>query len=359
MGSRLTDNLNSLYFSAANKLKSNKKKKKVIAYVEGYEDVFFWRDILSEFETDNLMFEVCLPSRSNLARGKKSVLMNYLGDKLGKSMIACVDADYDWLMQGSSEFCAKYFMNNPYVIHTYVYAIENFQCYAPSLHNVCVMATLNDREYFSFEDYLKAYSRIIYDLFLWSIWFHRQKRGNDFSITTFNNIVTINNLNTFHPEVALEKMRRKVNHELNILQRKYPEAKSHLVGLSNELYILGVNPDNTYLFVNGHHLMGNVVMQALTPICNILRRQRETEIKRLAVHRTQMNNELSSYDHSQIPIEQIIRRNTEYKASPQYKQIENDINRLIARITGSPTAMDEGNGEEKDLNLADGERSEE
>ena len=304
MGSRLTDNLNSLYFSAANKLKSNKKKKKVIAYVEGYDDVFFWRDILSEYETDSLMFEVCLPSRSNLSRGKKSVLMNTLGDKLGKSMIACVDADYDYLMQGCSEFSEKYFMHNPYVFHTYVYAIENFQCYAPSLHNVCVMATLNDREYFSFEDYLKAYSRIIYDLFLWSIWIHRQKRGNDFSITTFNNIVTINNLNTF-------------------------------------LYELGVNPDNVYLFVNGHHLMDNVVMQALNPICNTLRRQRETEIKRLAVHRTQMNNELSSYDHSQIPIDQIIRRNTEYKSCPQFKQIEADIKRFIERINGSPTAGSE------------------
>ena len=347
MGSRLTDNLNSLYFSAANKMKSNKKKRKIIAYVESYDDVFFWRDILSEFETEQLMFEVCLPSRSNLSRGKKSVLMNTLGDKLGKSMIACVDADYDYLMQGCTEFSAKYFMHNPYVLHTYVYAIENFQCYAPSLHDVCVMATLNDKEIFSFEDYLKAYSRIVYDLFLWSIWFHRQKRGSDFTITTFNNIVTINNLNTFRPGVALEKMRRKVNHELNILQKKYPHAKSQLKALSNELYDLGVNPDNTYLYINGHHLMRNVVMQALDPICTILRRQRETEIKRLAVHRTQMNNELSSYDHSQFPIEQIIRRNTDFKSAPQFKAIAADINRLIEKIN-SPNETEEKDDKEQE-----------
>ena len=86
--------------------------------------------------------------------------------------------------------------------------------------------------------------------------------------------------------------------------------------------------------------MSNVVMQALNPICNTLRRQRETEIKRLAVHRTQMNNELSSYEHSQIPIEQILRRNTEFKTSPQYKQIEEDINLLIERIN-APTTDDE------------------
>lgn len=334
MGSRLTDNLNSLYFNAANKLRSNKKKKKVIAYVESYDDIFFWRDILSDFESDTLMFEVCLPSRSNLSRGKKSVLMNNLGDSLGKSMIACVDADYDYLMQGHTDFSERYFMGHPYLLHTYGYAIENLQCYAPSLHDVCVMSTLNDREYFSFEDYLKAFSRIAYDLFLWSIWCHRNKRGNEFSITTFNNIITIHNLNTFHPETALEKMRRRVNHELNVLQHRYPEAKSQLVELADELFRLGVTPDNTYMYINGHHLMSNVVMQALAPICNTLRHQRENEIKRLAVHRTQMENELASYEHSQMPLEQVIRRNTDYKGSEQYKQIEADVKRLVDRING-------------------------
>ena len=29
-------------------------------------------------------------------------------------------------------------------LHTYAYAIENYQCYAEALHEVCVMATLND-----------------------------------------------------------------------------------------------------------------------------------------------------------------------------------------------------------------------
>ena len=124
-------------------------------------------------------------------------------------------------------------------------------------------------------------------------------------------------------------------------------SKSQLEALSNELYDLGVNPDNTYLYINGHHLMRNVVMQALDPICTILRRQRETEIKRLAVHRTQMNNELSSYDHSQFPIEQIIRRNTDFKSAPQFKAIAADINRLIEKIN-SPNETEEKDEKEQE-----------
>ena len=69
-----------------------------MAYVESYDDVFFWRKVLGEFEDDRHYFEVMLPSKVNLAKGKKQVLMNLVGDKVGEDMIACVDADYDFLM---------------------------------------------------------------------------------------------------------------------------------------------------------------------------------------------------------------------------------------------------------------------
>ena len=39
---------------------------------------------------------------------------------------------------------------NPYIFQTYGYAIENFHCFAESLHEVCVQATLNDRHILDF-----------------------------------------------------------------------------------------------------------------------------------------------------------------------------------------------------------------
>ena len=138
MSFKLKDNLNSKYFEAANALTSKKARHRIVAYVESYDDIYFWRTVLSEFENDKRYFEVMLPSKINLTRGKKSVLMNFLeGEPLGKDMIACVDADYDYLIQGRTHQ-SKRVLESPYVFHTYVYAIENYQCYAPSLHNVCV-----------------------------------------------------------------------------------------------------------------------------------------------------------------------------------------------------------------------------
>ena len=58
---RLKDNLNSRYFEAANSLTSKKARRRIVAYVESYDDIYFWRTVLSEFENDKRYFEVMLP----------------------------------------------------------------------------------------------------------------------------------------------------------------------------------------------------------------------------------------------------------------------------------------------------------
>jgi hypothetical protein len=331
MAKRLTQNLTSNYLTAANKLRPGKTKYRVIAYVESYEDISFWRSILSEYETDDLSFEVMLPSRTRLTRGKKTAMMNHLGTNLGTSMIACVDADYDFLMQGTTEF-SKYMLGNPYVFHTYAYAIENLRCYSPGLHDACVAATLNDHKIFDFEAYLQTYSTIIYDLFVWSVWLYRRELYKDMPLTSLNNSISVNKLNIFGPDKSLNELRSSVNRKMAWLQRKYPEAKGKIAPLKTELESLGVRPDNTYMYIQGHHLFDNVVMQALDPVCTILRREREKEIKRLAEHERHMENELASYLHSQCPVEQTIRRSTAFKESEQFQQLSNDIEAFLERI---------------------------
>jgi hypothetical protein len=313
----------------------------VIVYVEGYDDVAFWRGVLSEYESDDLTFEVMLPSRTSLARGKKSAIMNRLGNGLGTSMIACVDADYDYLMQGASPF-SKTMLNSRYIIHTVAYAIENYHCYAPGLREVCVMSTLNDKNIFDFENYLKSYSEIIYDLFVWSIWFHRTGNASEFSLTAFGNATEVRNLNIFRPETALEELRHSVNRKMAWLQRKYPQAKGKLKPLKEEMQRLGVRPDNAYMFIRGHHLLDNVVMVALEPVCTRLRREREKEIKMLAEHAQQMDNELSNYSHSQIPADQIIRRTMRYKESEAYGMVRQQVERFLQLL---PQKKEEPAGE--------------
>lgn len=329
MAHNLLSNINSAYIEAANRLRPKSKKKKVVAYVESYDDIFFWRSVLSDFEDDNTEIEVMLPSRTSLNRGKKTAMMNQLGDALGRYMIACVDADLDYLLQ-SSTISSERMLSNPYVVHTYVYSIENYFCYSKSLHTVCVMATLNDRSVFNFEEYLRMYSDIVYELFVWLIWLHRHERFNDMPLSSFNNIASVEQLNIQKPVDALERLRRNVNRKLAWLQRHVPEAKGKLTALKEELALLGVDRDSTYLFVQGHHLMDNVVDAAITPVCTMLRREREKEIKRLSNgNAVQMDNELACYFHSQLTPVQMLRRNTMYKDCPMYQRLKEHVARVL------------------------------
>ena len=329
MAKRLQEHLNSTYIELASKLRPRNTARKIVAYVESYDDVFFWRSVLQDFETDNIKFEVMLPSRFSLCKGKKAALMNKLGPRLGDYMIACVDADMDYLLQRHTPSSQR-MLDNPYVIHTYAYAIESYQCYAPSLHNVCVMATLNDRNIFNFEEYLRQYSEIIYELFVWMVWLHRHGRFNDMPLNNFNNIAAVEQLNVQNPAEALERVRRSVNRKVAWLQQHVKEAKGKLTPLKAELAQLGVHPENTYMFIQGHHLMENVVAAAIEPVCTILRRQREKDIKQLASgNQQQLNNELASYSHSQFQPVQMLRRNTQYKESEAYQMLRSHIQHFM------------------------------
>lgn len=330
MAQRLTDNLTSLYLAAGNKMQPKKARKRIVAYVESYDDVSFWRSVLRDFEDDTHYFEVMLPSRRTLTKGKKQVLMNKLGPGLGGSMIACVDSDYDYLMQGSTPTSA-YMLNNPFVFHTYVYAIENYQCVAESLHEACVMSTLNDRKTVDFVPYLTVYSQLVYPLLVWSVWFYRQNNLNEFSMTDFCAITRIEHFCLSAPMQSLEQIQRRCLRKLRELEHAHPEVLQHVEMLKSELHSLGVTPDNAYLYIQGHHLMENVVMRMLQPICIQLRKEREQEIQCLACHKKQLQNELANYDHRLLAIDVVLRKHTAFKQSAPYQRLKSDLTHFLKK----------------------------
>ena len=254
MNKRLRDNISSDYMGAANRLNSRHSRRKIVAYVESYDDIFFWRTILSGFENDQRYFEVMLPTRVDyLERGKKAVLMNLLSHNVGNEMIACVDADYDYLIQGATPTSQEINDNNS-IFHTYAYAIENLQCYAPSLHDVSVAVTLNDHSIFDFEDYLAQYSEAIFPLFVWNIWYYRTTHYSDFTITDFNKVIDIGNFDLRDPYTALHNLRQKVGRRVDQMQRQNPNAFQSYSQVKVLLKQLGVTPQTTYLYVQCHHL---------------------------------------------------------------------------------------------------------
>ncbi|MCD8292108.1 MAG: DUF4435 domain-containing protein [Prevotella sp.] len=329
MMKNLKDNITSEYFSAANKLKSKQSRRKIVAYVESYDDVLFWRTLLGNYEDENRFFEIMLPSHNDtLERGKRSALMNLLYKNVGQDMIACVDADYDYLLQGATQ-TSKGIIESPYIFHTYAYSIENLQCYAPSLHNVCVMVTLNDHAIFDFVYFMREYSKAIFPLLVWSILFYRRGTYGKFSITDFNNVTGLSAFNFKDPEPSLASLRNKVFKKVNWLRKQNPGTKEAYKDVEEDIKRLGVTPETTYLYIQGHHLFDKIIVPILNKVCSKLIRDRENEIRSQAVHATQLRNELSCYSHSTQDIPQMLKKNFGYTMSPLFRKMQEDVERFL------------------------------
>ncbi len=336
MGRRLTDNVSSVYIEAANRLRPKHASRRVIVYVESYDDVLFWRTVFQTFESENLRFEVMLPSRTSLGKGKKLAMNN----NLGPGMIACVDADYDFLMQRHSEASVR-MLDNPYIFHTYVYAIESYQCYAPGLHEACVMATLNDREVLNLEEFMRQFSVIVWPLLVWSIWCYRHDYYKQFSIMDLNETLAIRDVNVYHPELTLDYIRRRVNKRVSWLQHTFPAARKDFEPLKQEILSLGVTPETAYMYIQGHTLFDNIVLPLLNPVCIILRRERENEIKRLACHEVQRQNEMSCYQHSVFSVDAMLRKGTNYQQSEPYQRLLGDLRAFCDSLQKVAEAVEE------------------
>ena len=224
----------------------------------------------------------------------------------------------------SKELC-----DNKYVLHTYVYAIENYQCYAEGLHRACTRATLNDREVLNLEAYMEEYSKIVWPLFVWNIWVYRRGRDNEFGIMHFMDTVTYHEANIRNPEDTLEYVRRRVNKKINWLHQHFPEGKKTYAPLKDELLAMGLLPEHTYLYIQGHGLKDGVVLPLLNPICHLLRRERERDINSLAMHEVQRQNELSGYRNSSLSIEDALKKSMSYRQSLPYQWLRKDIENVL------------------------------
>ena len=331
MAKRLTDNINSQYFEAINKMTPKKARRRIVVYVESYDDVFFWRSVLGRYEDDKLTFDIMLPSRNqHLDRGKKAAISNMLKG-VGRDMIACVDADYDYILQGATEM-SRQMLENPYIFHTYAYAIENFQCYAKGLHETCVMVTLNDHRIFNFERFLQSYSQTIWPLFVWHVVFlQRRKMTMHFDMCEFNKVVVLPSVRIQNPKWAIEYLSKKVRAKMFQLERRFPKLKDALPETERMLRDLGINDNNTYLYIQGHHLFDLVVSPVVQTVCDILRNEQENDIRDRAVHSEQARTEIACYENSLGKVKMMMKKNTYYQFSPEFQKILADVERYLEK----------------------------
>ena len=303
-------------------------KRLVKVYVEGYEDVAFWRCIFDHFRNPYLRFEISVPTRPDLPKGKK-VLMSMIPTSSEEKLL-CVDSDFDYLFGERTEQ-SRTVNNSRYMFHTYAYATENFLCYAPSLHNVCVKATKNDTRIFDFVKFMEEYSLIIYPVFLWYAYSAQMGTESIFTLNDFRSTVRLGYLDIKeNGRSTLEWLRGNVSSRLRALERNYPQMQQPVEEFGRYLRdSKDVVPEQTYLYMHGHTLMDNVVMVLLTDVCDHLRKLSQARISSSSKEGIALRDEMSNYNNSLRSIRDVLLDNENYTSCPLYKRLSLDIEHYL------------------------------
>ena len=313
--------------SLPSSLPINDGKRLVRVFVEGYEDVAFWRGIFDHFTNPYLRFEISVPTRKDLPKGKK-VLLSMAADA-DEELLLCMDSDFDYLFDDEDEV-SRQIVESPYMFHTYTYATENYLCYAPSLHNVCVKAVKNDAHIFDFERFIADYSSTIYPIFLWYAYSASRKTENVLPLADFKSAVRIGYLDIEDNGAnTIAWLKRNVERRVASLEVDNPEMASEIPAFAERIKKKGVEPELTYLFMHGHTLMDNVVLPVLSGVCEKLRQLSLSQIICSSKEGVALKNEMSNYTNSLRSIRDVLLDNENYTSSPLYKRLKADIQQYI------------------------------
>ena len=333
--SELAEHISSDFVEAFNALQPKSSPIRVFVYVESYEDISFWRDILNQYQTGEIQFEIDTATHKGkigaLERNNDLLLM-----KVGEYLIACIDSDYDYLLpERNSE--AKLINQSPHIFQTYSYSIENLKCVSSSLHSVCVRATMNDKRVFNFDSFFKTFSKIIFPLFLWNLFFRKQNDNTTFPISSFCEIVKLTDKINIADQCsnAIEVLKTRVDNKIQLLEGNHPMVVEEIKKMATSMIAMGVNEENTYLFIQGHTLKDNVVLMVLKPWCQLLVSEKFQQIKDNAQHKIQEENDRNHYKNQKQEVVSVLNLNTDFKNCFLYQKIKTDLDRYVATLSHS------------------------
>jgi hypothetical protein len=303
---------------------------RVLVYVESDEDIAFWRHVLHPFERlKNIAFDVQLASKTDLAKGKNAVLKH--ANNVGRNLILCVDSDLDYLLPHVSEK-GRLVVESPFIFHTYTYSIENYFCYAPSLHPLCVQATLNDRKILDLEVWLHLFSHAIYELLLWTLIFQHLKQPDAFSLSEFSELIRMQDESDFElfGRKSMAMLSQNVERKLAQLHSDHPELIAQVSDLAARLELHGLMRESAYLFMPGHPLLEWVVLRFLEPICARLHREKLEEVKATLATPQMIAEHVQKQKKEHIPISKLIRTNKDFQACFLFQKLQSDLEKYVA-----------------------------
>lgn len=315
-GVRAENNDKDIHFANAAKrfaMDAKMFKCRAAVHVENKDDIFFWGAVLKHFRPND-RFHFVAGSRNEFGHETSGVTqcLKYF-DYLSKDFFICIDSDYRYLMH------ERNINVDHYILQTYTYSFENHHCYADGLDDVCSRVTHLKNNVFNFRKFLKEYSNIIYDLFIWHLYFLNSdpSRFTKYELTSY---ITLNVCKP-HPLIAanasrpLDELRMRVDKKTGYFGRKHPNAD--LENIRRKYEARGLTPDTVYFFVRGHNLY-DMINCICKDVCKAILRLEKNGRKASREMITELYRNRNSVDLQ-------LRQNIKYGAYYAIKKIEQDI----------------------------------
>lgn len=347
----LEKQISSEYIKAENLLH---KRNVLQVFVEDEEDIPFWKAI---FSLCNVKTTVNPASITSQKRGKEILLRYADNNQLGKSLIIAVDSDYDYLLGDTFEK-TKLINNSPFIFQTYVYSIENFKSLAEIQHQIIVETTLVDNDIFDYSNYLQTYSELIYELFLYSFFCHRENLKNAenhksayeeqekqlsveelkkwqtenkvtaiFTVEEFCKIIELNKFEFANWEKNFDKIKARIDKKLESLQNM---EEQELRKIKQDLEAKKVTPKTVYLFAKGHKIYDNVVGLCIKEIHKITKSKKLKEITENSKNNTEKTNQIQKYLKQNRDLETVRQTHKGYHTHFFVEEIKKDIQRFLS-----------------------------
>lgn len=332
MASTLINNINNEYYQQANFLDGTPNRIQVL--VEDLIDVPVWYKILNHVNP-NKHFVVTPYYDKAKSMGKTHVLD--MSSQFGDYFIGCVDSDFDWLLEDHTKEGAI-IKNNPYILQTFAYSIENLTAQPYDLSRSIVNSTLCtegqvqtlNNDAFNF---IESISKSVYPVLIWIIFFKKKRISiriqeiwdKLFKVNIYDDIVT-------NQGIGLDKMQKHVLKKFDklakLLNRDFefchPEYTNRVLKLKDELNIkYKLSSTNAFLFVRGHDLQKFMHHVFFSPIEKELINITKQRISNFP-HSEQRSLALKNYKSLRSAFQLLQDRNTEF-----IKDLSNPISQLI------------------------------
>lgn len=331
MCSSLLENYNSEEFTNENLLTGRLNQVHVL--VEDEADVRFWRDLL-EFAAPDKVYEIN-PFQINsfghisTTKGKYHLLQDT--SRYGKTFIACVDSDYDYLLSDTSYY--KQALQCPYVIQTQVYSFENFTCDSRTLNDVCSYTSACNSSY-DFVSFCDQLSSILYPLLKWSLYFCSVNKDDAFKVDSEWRSVLPSDKGTDKKteKELLCEVRTLVSEKITFFQKAYPELQQDVDALAQELNSkYGLDRSNALEYVQGHALFSYILNVLVKPEHKRLFEEHIKQINKGTQDKTfERDNLINHYKKSCRNCEQVLMDNFRYKTINRH--IRDISNKILAAV---------------------------